>query len=219
MRLIIIGSVAAGTSAACKARRNDINSEIVIYERDKDISYSVCGLPYFIGEDYITRENIVPRDPKWFKERFDIDIKIQCEVIEINPDKKEITVKNLLNNEIFKDNYDKLVISTGARSIKPPIDGIDNSNVFYLRNVENADKIKSFINTNKPKKAVIIGGGFIGLELLENFSLLNIDTTIIEMNNQLMAGIDNDVTIYLEEYLRKKNINILLGEKVEKNHK
>jgi len=216
MRLIIIGSVAAGTSAACKARRNDINSEIVIYERDKDISYSVCGLPYFIGEDYITRENIVPRDPKWFKERFDIDIKIQHEVIEINPDKKEITVKNLLNNEIFNDNYDKLVLSTGAKSIKPPIDGIESSNIFYLRNVENADKIKSFINTNKPKKAVIIGGGFIGLELLENFSLLNIDTTIIEMNNQLMAGIDNDVTIYLEEYLRKKSINILLGEKVEK---
>ncbi|HOV13120.1 MAG TPA: FAD-dependent oxidoreductase [Spirochaetota bacterium] len=216
MRLIIIGSVAAGTSVACKARRNDINSEIVIYERDKDISYSVCGLPYFIGEDYITRENIVPRDPKWFKERFDIDIKTQYEVLEINPEKKEIKVKNILNNEIFKDYYDKLVLSTGARAIKPHIDGIDNSNVFYLRNVENADKIKNFINTHKPKKAVIIGGGFIGLELLENFSLLNIDTTIIEMNNQLMTGIDNDVTIYLEEYLRKKSINILLGEKVER---
>ncbi|HBD93173.1 MAG: dehydrogenase [Spirochaetes bacterium GWF1_31_7] len=214
MKIVIIGSVAAGTSAACKARRNDINSEIIIYEKDKDISYSSCGLPYFIGEDYITRDNIVPRNCMWFKERFDIDIRTEHEVIAIHPETKELTVKNLMTNETFKDTYDKLVLSTGARSLKLPIEGLNNPNVFYLRNVESADSIKSFIKQSNPKKALVIGGGFIGLELLENLFLLQIETTIIEMNNQIMSGIDNDVTVYLEEYLRKKNINLLLGEKV-----
>lgn len=216
MRIIILGSVAAGTSAACKARRNDIEAEIVIYEKDSDISYSGCGLPYYIGLDYIKRENITPRDPKWFKDRFDIDIKTRSEVLDIDPKNKILSVKNLDTKEIFKDGYDKLIFATGARPIKPPVEGIESANVFFLRNVTDADKIKNFIDKNHPQKALIIGGGFIGLEVLENFYSLGIETTVIEMKDQLMFGFDKDVTVYLEDYLKKKNITLILNDAVKK---
>jgi NADPH-dependent 2,4-dienoyl-CoA reductase/sulfur reductase-like enzyme/rhodanese-related sulfurtransferase len=216
MKIIIIGSVAGGTSVAAKARRNDGDAEIKIYDMDRDISYSGCGLPYYIGEDYIERENLTPRDPKWFKKRFDIDIFTGHKVTKIDNDKKEITVENLETGAVFIDNYDKLVLATGASPIKPNIPGVESDNVFYLRNVKSADKIVNFIAENSPKKAVIAGAGYIGLELLENLSNLGIEVTVVEKSDRAMSKMDKDMSVYVETYLEKKGVQVILGEAVEK---
>ncbi len=216
MKIVIIGSVAGGTSVAAKARRNDGEAEIKIYDMDSDISYSGCGLPYYIGEDYIERGNLTPRDPKWFKKRFDIDIFTGHQVTKIDKNRKEIEVKNLDTGEAFIDTYDKLVLATGATPIKPNIPGIDSENIFYLRNVRSADSIVNFIHTKSPKKAVVVGAGYIGLELLENLTYLGIEVTLIEKSESVMSKLDKDMSVYLENYLEKKGIKLFLGEAVEK---
>ena len=216
MKIVIIGSVAGGTSVAAKARRNDGEAEIKIYDMDRDISYSGCGLPYYIGEDYIERGNLTPRDPKWFKKRFDIDILTGHQVTKIDKDRKEIQVKNLDTGDIFTDTYDKLVLATGATPIKPNIPGIDSENIFYLRNVSSADSIVNFIHTNSPKKAVVVGAGYIGLELLENLTHLGIEVTIVEKSESIMSKLDKDMSVYLQSYLERKGIKLVLGEAVEK---
>jgi len=214
MRIIIIGSVAAGTSVAAKARRNSEECEIVIYERDRDISYSACGLPYYIGQKGIERSDLTPRDACWFKKRFNMDVRTGYEVLTIDPSKKSIEVKDHHTGEIFEDFYDKLVIATGAKPIKPDITGVDNNNVFTVRNIESADKIIGYIAKTFPKKAVIIGGGYIGLELLENLVKLGIDVVLIEREKSLAGKLDRDISIYLEEYLKDKKVKFLLGEEV-----
>ena len=214
MRIIIIGSVAAGTSVAAKARRNSEECEIVIYEKDRDISYSACGLPYYIGQKGIKRSDLTPRDPCWFKKRFNMDVKTGHEVLTIDPARKSIEVKDYHTGEIFEDFYDKLVIATGASPIKPDITGIDNDNVFAVRNIESADKIIGYIAKTSPKKAVIIGGGYIGLELLENLINRGIDVVLVEREKSLAGKLDRDISIYLEEYLKEKKIKFLLGEEV-----
>ena len=216
MKIVIIGSVAAGTSVAAKARRNNEECEITIYEKDSDISYSGCGLPYYIGDSEIERDVLTPRTDKWFEKRFNMDLKIGHEVLSINKDNKTLVVKNLNTGEEFEDNYDKLVIATGASPIKPPIAGIDGKNVFFLRNVKSADNIIEYIASNSPKKAVIIGAGYIGLELLENLENLGIEVTVVEREDRAMSKMDKDMAVYLEDYLTKKGVNLILGEEVTK---
>jgi len=216
MRIVIIGAVAAGTSAAAKARRNDDFAEIVIYERDKDISYSGCGLPYYIGGDVEDINELTPRDPKFFKDKYDIDVKIQHEVISVDSDKKVLIVKNLLTDEIFEDNYDKLVLATGASPFIPKIEGIDKKHVFFLRNVENARDIKLFIEENKPTKAVIAGTGFIGFEVLESLVNYSIDVTIVEVADKITPNLDIDMASFLENTLVKKGIKILKSTSINK---
>ncbi len=215
MRIVIIGSVAAGTSAAAKARRNSEEHEIVIYDMDKDISYSGCGLPYFIGEDYISREDLAPRDSAWFKKRFNIDIFTEHKVTDINPDNKSLSVKNLVTGKTFTDRYDKLVIATGAIPFIPDIRGIDLDNVFSVRNVRNADIIKKFLTEKNPKRALIIGGGFIGLEMAENLSLKGIDITLIESAPHVMPSMDADMAVYIEEHLKKNRVTLYTGDQVK----
>lgn len=216
MKIIIIGSVAAGTSVAAKARRNNEECTITVYEKDSDISYSGCGLPYYIGDDSIERDFLTPRSDKWFEKRFNISLKTKHEVLSIDKNEKTLVVKNLATGESFKDTYDKLVIATGASPIKPPIDGIDRKNVFSLRNVRSADNIAEYIADNSPKTAVIVGAGYIGLELLENLEKLGIKVTVIERENRAMSKMDEDMAVYLEDYLIKKGVNLLLGEEVVK---
>ncbi len=216
MRILIIGSVAAGTSVAAKARRNSLENEIAIYEQDEDISYSSCGLPYYIGEDYISRDNLTPRNPAWFKKRFDIDIFTGHKVVAIDIEQKKLKIEKLATGEIIEDKYDKLVLATGAKSIIPPIEMEEESNYFVLRNVKSADKIKQYIEECQVKKAVIIGSGFIGMELLENLTKKNIETTIIEQKNNIMPHLDSDVSVYIEDYLDKKGIKYICGDKVLK---
>ncbi len=216
MRIVIIGSVAAGTSVAAKARRNSIENEIVIYEKDSDISYSVCGLPYYIGEDYIERDNLVPRDSAWFKKRFDIEIKTGHEVKSVNSINKKIEVLNIASGETVTDSYDILVFATGAKPIIPDIKGVKNENVFALRNVKSAEMIKDYIEENEPKTAAIIGSGFIGLEMAENLVKLGIKASIVEEKNQVMASLDSEMGSYVEKELIKNGVTLFKDERAEK---
>lgn len=214
MKIVIIGSVAAGTSVAAKARRNDEECTITVYERDSDISYSGCGLPYYIGDEAIERDNLTPRTDKWFEKRFNMTLKTGHEVLSIDSELKRVQVKNLATEEVFEDSYDKLVVATGATPLLPSIAGIDRENVFTLRNVRSADRIVDYIVENSPKKAVVVGAGYIGLELLENLENLGIETTVVEREERAMAKMDRDMSVYLEDYLNKKGVNLLLGEEV-----
>ena len=209
MRIVVIGAVAAGTSAAAKARRNDDSAEIVIYEKDKDISYSGCGLPYYIGGEIESITELTPRDSKFFKKKYNIDIVTSHEVMNINQINKEVTVKDLITGEIFKDKYDKLVIATGASSFVPNIKGIDSDQVFFLRNVQNARNIRGFMEQRKPKNIAIAGTGFIGFEMLENLMAEGINVRIVEKQNKITPNLDEDMAGFLESALAKKNIEIM----------
>lgn len=209
MRILVVGAVAAGTSAAAKARRNNDEAEIVIYEKDIDISYSGCGLPYYIGREIEDIGELTPRDSKFFKKKYNIDILTGHEVLNINTRSKELKVKNLQTNEEFLDKYDKLIIATGATPFRPNIKGINNENVFFLRNVQSAKKIRNFIETKKPKNAIIAGTGFIGFEMLENLMIDGVNVTIIEKQNKITPNLDEDMALFLENTLVKKNIKIL----------
>lgn len=214
MKIIIIGGVAAGTSAAAKARRNDESAEIKIYDMDSDISYSGCGLPYYIGGEIEDRAELVPRDSEFFKKKYNVDVFKRHEVLDIYPLNKSVVVKNMDTNEEFRESYDKLVIATGAKSIVPSIPGTDKSNIFYLRNVSQADNIKGFIEKQNPKSVVIVGTGFIGLEMAENLKNRGIDVTIVEKANAVMPVLDGDMSVYLEKYLKDKGIKLILGKSV-----
>lgn len=215
MRIVIIGSVAGGTSAAAKARRNSEDHEIVIYDMDSDISYSGCGLPYYIGEDYITRDDLTPRNSAWFKKRFNIDIFTEHMVTDIDPGNRTLTVKNTQTGEIFSDRYDKLIIATGAESFIPSIHGIGNRNVFAVRNVRNADMIKKYMIENNPSEALIIGAGFIGLEMADNLVHNGISVTMIEAADHVMPSLDRDIAVYIEEHLKAKGVNVIIGDTVK----
>ncbi len=208
MRIIVIGAVAAGTSAAAKARRNSEEAEIVIYEKDTFISYSGCGMPYFIGGEIDNVSSLTPRDPAFFKKKYNIDVNTGFEVLSIDSKNQSIQIKNLSNNEVFTDNYDKLIIATGATPFKPNITGINSDNVFFLRNIKDAIKIKDFIALNSPKSAVIAGTGFIGFEVLENLIHLGIDVTIIELASKITPNLDEDMAKFLEKELTSRGINI-----------
>ncbi|MEG3014332.1 MAG: FAD-dependent oxidoreductase [Cetobacterium sp.] len=211
MKIVVVGAVAAGTSVIAKARRNNEKVEIVAYTSGSDISYSGCGIPYYIGEDYIKRGNLTPRDAEWFESRFNMKLNINHKVLSVNPNLKIIEVLNEITGETFEDSYDKLVITTGARPRK--ID-FDNKNIFYIRNVETGDKLKKFIHETSPKKALIVGSGYIGLEMVENLIQRGIEVTVIEMNNSI-GRLDPDISIYLEKYLEKKGVNLILGDSVK----
>ncbi|NPV92320.1 MAG: FAD-dependent oxidoreductase [Firmicutes bacterium] len=212
MKITVIGSVAAGTSAAAKARRNTESADITIFEKGMDISYSSCGLPYFVSDVISERRLLTPRDVAFFKERYNIDVMIGHEVLKILPDEKQLEVKSLATMQVFRQPYDRLVIATGANPIIPPIEGIKAGNVFPIRGVESADRLKQFIHQNKPKQGVIIGSGFIGVEMAENLVSLGIETTIIEKAGQVMPSLDSDVAIWVEKHLKEKGVKVILSD-------
>lgn len=218
MRILIIGAVAAGTSAATKARRNDDDAEIVIYEMDKDISYSGCGLPYYIGGEIDDIEELTPRDSIFFKKKYNIDVLTEHEVLKIDIEAKVLTVKNMNTGEVFIDKFDKLVVATGAAPFVPNIEGINEHHVFFLRNVQNARDIKSFIEEIKPKHAVIAGTGFIGFEMLENLMAQDMNVTIVEKQNKITPNLDEDMAAFLESTLVKKNISIIKSTGIVEIH-
>lgn len=208
MRIIVIGAVAAGTSAAAKARRNNDDAEITIYERDVDISYSGCGLPYYIGNEIVDIEALTPRNPAFFKKKYNIDVKTLHEVVAIDPKKKVVNVRNLQTLEVFEDTYDKLVIATGASSFIPAIEGREMDHVFSLRNVQDARNIKSFIKENRPQNVVIAGTGFIGFELLENLMNYEMNVTIVELMDKITPNLDEDMATYLENKLEEQEVKL-----------
>ncbi|HWT76194.1 MAG TPA: FAD-dependent oxidoreductase [Mobilitalea sp.] len=215
MRIVIIGAVAAGTSAAAKARRNNEEAEIVIYEKDSMISYSGCGMPYYIGGDVESADELTPRDPAFFKSKYNVDIYTQHEVLSLNPDIKSLEVNNLITGEVFTDTFDKLVIATGASAVVPPIKGTDQTHIFTLRNISDMKNIKEYIDKVHPKKAIIAGSGFIGLELCENLQKLGIEITLIEKQQQVSPGLDPDMAVYVKEHLIKNGIKVMTESSIE----
>lgn len=212
MKIRIIGAVAAGTSAAAKARRNSEEAEIIIYEKDTYISYSGCGMPYYIGGEVENGEDLTPRDPKFFKSKYNVDIKTGHEVLQVDPKEKILLVKNLETGETMKDSYDKLIFATGARSVVPPITGVRNKHVFSLRNIKDMYSIKKYIDEKNPKDAVIIGTGFIGLEMAENLKHLGMEVTMVELLPQVSPGLDEDMAILVEEHLAAKGVQVITGK-------
>lgn len=216
MRIVVIGAVAAGTSAAAKARRNNDQAEIVIYERDTHISYSGCGLPYYIGGEVEEIDELTPRNPAFFKKKYNVDIFTGHEVLDVDVDHRQITVENLTSGEVFTDCYDKLVLATGASAFRPNITGVELDHVFFLRNVKNALAIKDFMRLQKPKTAVIAGTGFIGFELLENLMHENIDVTIVEMADKITPNLDIDMASFLENKLLEQGVKVLKSTQIVK---
>ncbi|NDL67151.1 FAD-dependent oxidoreductase [Anaerotalea alkaliphila] len=208
MRIVVIGAVAAGTSAAAKARRNDDEAQIVIYEKDQDISYSGCGLPYYIGGKIQSLESLTPRDPAFFKKKYDIDVKVGQEVLSVDTENRTLQVRDLSTGNVYGDTYDKLVLATGAAPFVPPVEGIGQGHVFFLRNVQNARDIRSHLLERKPSHGVIAGTGFIGLEMLENLLEMGLSVSVVEVADQVMPGLDRDVSAYLEKQLEKRGVRV-----------
>ncbi|MCQ2010171.1 FAD-dependent oxidoreductase [Sporolactobacillus sp. STSJ-5] len=211
MRVVVIGSVAAGTSVAAKARRNTENAEIVVYDQDKDISYSVCGIPYFVGEEVESIDKLTPRNAAWFKKRYNVDIFTEHRVTHIDPYKKELQMTNLQTGQAITDTYDVLVLATGAAPVTPEA-FIDQKwdNVFQVRSIQNARSIRSYIEARQPKRAVILGAGFIGLEMAEQLFNEGIEVTLIQRGKQVMKHMDPDMAFRVEQLLRDKGIHVLL---------
>ena len=175
MKIVIVGGVAGGATAAARIRRLDEHAEITVFERSGYISYANCGLPYYIGDVITDPEELTLQTPESFFQRFRIDMKIHHEVIAIHPDRKTVSVKNLENGKIFEENYDKLILSPGAKPTQPKLLGVGIDKLFTLHTVEDTFRIKEYINKNHPKTAILAGGGFIGLELAENLRELGLD--------------------------------------------
>lgn len=207
-RILIIGAVAAGTSAAAKARRNDEDASITIYEMDRYISYSGCGLPYYIGGRVADIKELTPRDPAFFEKKYKVVIKIRHRVESIDPATHTIGVRNLDTDELFEDTYDVLVISTGSNPVQLPIPGADLPHVFSLRNPADAIAIRTFIDERNPSKAAIIGTGFIGLETADNLFLRGIGVTMIEKLPDICPSLDPDMSAHLKKHLLKNGVRI-----------
>jgi NADPH-dependent 2,4-dienoyl-CoA reductase/sulfur reductase-like enzyme/rhodanese-related sulfurtransferase len=215
MRIVIIGAVAGGTSAAAKARRENETADIVVYEKDKHISYAGCGMPYYLGRQVAEEEELAPRDADYFKKKYNIDIFTEHEVIDLDIEKKEVMVINLKTKVTFSDRYDKLIIATGARSSIPPFKGREHANVFTLRTIKDMEDIESFIENKSPKTAAIIGTGFIGLEVAENLTRLGIKVTLIEKMPQVSPSLDSDMAILVQDELTKNGVRVLVNQNIQ----
>lgn len=212
MKVVIVGGVAGGASTAARLRRMDEQAEIVMLERGPYISFANCGMPYYIGEVIQDRERLLVVTPESLKEMLNIDSRVHHEVLKINRDEKSVTVKDLETGMIYEETYDKLVLSPGATPILPPLPGVDLPGVFTLRNLPDMDQIKSFVDQKKPARAVVVGGGFIGLEIAENLQHRGVEVTLIEMLNQVMAPIDYEMASLVHQHLIFKKIRLALGD-------
>ena len=214
MKYIIIGGVAGGASTAARLRRMDEQSEIVLFERGNYISYANCGLPYYIGDVILERDKLFVQTPESFGGRFNVDVRVLSNVESIDPINKNIRVKNLRNGEVYDEKYDKLVLSPGAEPVRPPLEGINSEGIFTLRNVKDTDAIKAYIDNKNVKQAVIVGAGFIGLEMAENLHNLGIQVSVVEMAEQVMTPVDFEMATVVHAHLKTKNVQLLLGEAV-----
>ncbi|WP_180316792.1 CoA-disulfide reductase [Cytobacillus eiseniae] len=210
-KVIIVGGVAGGATAAARLRRLSEDLDIILIERGEHISFANCGLPYYIGETIKDRNKLFVQTVKGMSDRFNLDIRNVSEAVSIDPKKKSITIKNLQTSEVYEESYDKLLLSPGARPIVPPIPGIEeNAALFTLRNIPDTDRMKSYVDSKHPKKAVVIGGGFIGIEMAENLVDRGIEVTLIEMSNQIMAPIDFEMASILHTHLKEKGVKLIL---------
>ena len=214
MKYLVIGAVAGGASTAARLRRLDEKAEIIIFEKGEYISYANCGLPYYIGNVIKDRNKLFVQTASAFNQRFNIDVRVMTEVISIDAENKNVTAKNQMTGEVYEESYDKLVLSPGAEPLRPPFPGINNEGIFTLRNVNDTDYIKAYVDKNKSGKAVVIGGGFIGLEMAENLHHLGMKVTIVEMGNQILSPLDFAVAAGVQQHIRSKHIDLRLSTTV-----
>ena len=215
MKVVIVGGVAGGATAAARIRRLDETAEIVVFERSGYISYANCGLPYYIGGAITDPEELTLQTPESFYSRFRVHMKVHHEVTAIHPERKSVSVKNLDTGEVFEESYDKLVLSPGAKPTQPKLPGVGLEKLFTLRTVEDTFRIKEYITKHQPKSVILAGGGFIGLELAENLRELGMDVTIVQRPKQLMRPFDADMAAFIHSEMRKNGVKLALGYTVE----
>lgn len=215
MKVLIIGGVAGGASAAARLRRLDEKAEIIMFERGEFISFANCGLPYYIGGDINKRSALTLQTLESFRARFNVDVRNFTEVISINKEEKTIIAKNLKTGEEYTESYDKLILSMGAEPIKPDIKGIDSSRVFTLRNIPDTIRIKGYIDEESSESAVVVGGGYIGVEMAENLKLAGLDVTIVELSDHLISPLDIELSADVHRYIRDKGIKLILSNGVK----
>ncbi|WP_221075118.1 FAD-dependent oxidoreductase [Agarivorans aestuarii] len=214
-KILIIGGVAGGASAAARARRLSEDAEIIMFERGPYISFANCGLPYHIGGDIEQRDALLLQTPESFKARFNVGVRVMNEVVSINRQDKTLTIRNLETQENYQESYDKLVLSPGASPIVPPIPGIQNSRTFSLRNIPDMDKIIASIEHNQPKHATVVGGGFIGIEMAEALIQRGINTSLVELSEQIMAPVDREMATPLHQEMQHHGVDLRLGVALE----
>lgn len=214
MKIIIIGGVAGGMSAAARLRRLDEKSDIIVIEKSGYVSFANCGLPYYIGGVIKEKDSLLLETPSTLKEKFNLDVRVKSEAVSINREKKEIKIKNIETNDEYTESYDKLLISTGAKPFVPDIKGLEEAGYLTLRNIEDMEKISSCIDSDGYKNAVIIGGGFIGLETAENLKHKNINVTIIEKADQVMAPLDPEMASFIHGEIKRRNIALYLNSDI-----
>ena len=212
--IVIVGGVAGGATTAARLRRVDEDAKIIMIERGENISYANCGLPYYIGGVIKERSNLLIQTPQSFGQLFNIDVRIFTEVTAIDPEKKTVAVKNLQDDSTYDLYYDQLVLSPGAKPIIPPLPGIDHKHIFTLRNVDDTDNIKAFVDDNEPKSAVVIGAGFIGLEMAENLHHQGIKVDVVEAASQVLNMLDNEMSALLHQHFKEQEVGLHLNSRV-----
>ena len=214
MKILIVGGVAGGATAATRLRRLSEENEVIIFEKGQYVSFANCGLPYHISGTIDKRDDLLLQTPESLKERYNLDVRVFTEVLSIYTDEKKVSVKNLQTGEIYLENYDKLLLSPGAEPIKPPFEGIDSDKIFTLRNIPDMDKIVA--KTKNAQNFVVVGGGFIGLEVAENLIEAGKSVKLVELGNQVMAPVDFDIASFVHEKAKQKGLELLLNVGVEK---
>ncbi|MCX5776790.1 MAG: FAD-dependent oxidoreductase [Candidatus Firestonebacteria bacterium] len=214
MKILIVGGVAGGASAAARLRRLDENNQIIMFERGADISYANCGIPYYLGDVIKDRSQLTIVSKESFNKQFNVNVRIQSEVLSVDRKAKKIKVLDHSNNNTYEESYDKLVLSPGGLPIRPAIPGINDSRIFTIRNLSDMDLVKNFINEHKPKKAAIVGAGFIGLEMAENMHHLGLRVSIIELADQVLNVLDGEMAAIIHDHLKLKNIELVLNNAV-----
>lgn len=215
MKHIIIGGVAGGATAAARIRRADENAEIVLVEKGKYISYANCGLPYYIGGVIKSRDKLFVQTPEAFSRRFNVDVRTRHEALSIDTERHEVSIRRA-DGTTYTETYDRLLLSPGAEPVRPPLEGIDTEGIFTLRNVDDTDRIHSYLGTHRVRHAVVVGGGFIGLEMAENLHHAGAGVSIVEMADQVMAPVDFSIASHVHRHLMDKGVGLWLGRGVEK---
>ncbi|NLM72790.1 MAG: FAD-dependent oxidoreductase [Clostridiaceae bacterium] len=215
MKVVIVGGVAGGATAAARLRRLDEKADIVMFEKGEYISYANCGLPYYIGGTISKKSALTLQTPDSFRSRFNVDVRIKTEIISINRAEKTVTARNLITGEEYKENYDKLILSMGAEPVKPPIKGLENNKVFTLRTVPDTFKIREYIDSHHPENAVVVGGGAIGVEMAENLKNAGLDVTIVELADHLIAPLDFDMAQDVHKYIKSQGVRLILSNGVK----
>ena len=214
MKLLIVGGVAGGASAAARARRLSEDAHIVLFERGPDVSFANCGLPYYLGGEIAERDKLLVVTPDRLRTRFNLDVRVRTSVERIDRAAKKVHVRDLASGREYEETYDKLILAPGAAPLRPPLPGIDLPGIFTLRNLQDVDRIKGRMDQGV-KQAVVIGAGFIGLELVENFVRRGIATTVVELQDQVLPPFDKEMTTPIAQELASKGVSLLLGQSAE----